>query len=84
MIKKKNEDAGKLSLRKSVLVWTAGILIGWGAAFILIVQLIKTSVSDGRSADGTQIVSTDKRTAPVPNPEDIEPAAGTPDPAPKK
>jgi hypothetical protein len=83
MIKKKDENAGKLSLRKSVLVWTAGILIGWGAAFILIVQLIKTSVSDGRNAEATQIVSRDKRVTPPQRMEDIEPAAGPATPAKK-
>jgi hypothetical protein len=57
MIKKKDENAGKLSLRKSVLVWTAGILIGWGAAFILIVQLIKTSVSDGRGTEDSNCLA---------------------------
>jgi hypothetical protein len=80
MVKNKNEQAGKLSLRRSILVWTAGILIGWGAAFVLIVQLIKTSVSDGQGTSATQIVSKDRKVAmPGTIPADvgdIEPAAG--------
>jgi hypothetical protein len=77
MGKRKIEESGKLSPRRSILVWTVGILIGWGAAFILIVQLIKTSVSDGQTANSTQVVSSPaKKPDSTGRVEDIEPAAG--------
>jgi hypothetical protein len=68
---KKNEDGPRLSLRKSVLIWTVGIFLGWGAAFILVYNLIKTSVSQGNV--GEQIMANSESS----NPELIEPAAGT-------
>jgi hypothetical protein len=73
----KKEESSRLSLRRSFLIWTIGIFLGWGAAFVLAYNLIKSSVANGNA--GEQIVAK----APPQNPEDIEPAAGTPHPKPK-
>ncbi len=64
----KNES-DRFSLRKSVLIWTAGIFLGWGAAFVIVYKLIESSVSGGQQ---TQIAAAKK---PV-SVENIEPAAG--------
>jgi hypothetical protein len=69
MINKK-EEGPRLSLRKSVLIWTVGIFLGWGAAFILVYNLIKTSVANGNASE--QIMAK----AQAQDSELIEPAAG--------
>jgi hypothetical protein len=72
MQEKHNKEADRFSLRKSVLIWTAGIFLGWGAAFIVVYHLIKSSVSDGQQVE---MAGQMKKFEP----ESIEPAAGNPD-----
>jgi hypothetical protein len=76
-MKNKIEEASRLSLRKSFLIWTIGIFLGWGAAFVLVYNLIKTSVANGNANE--QMMAK----APSQNPELIEPAAGGTLPDPK-
>jgi hypothetical protein len=39
-------SSGRMSMRKSVLVWIAGMFLGWGIAVVLVYQLIRTSRVD--------------------------------------
>jgi hypothetical protein len=64
--------SGKLSMRKSVLVIVTGILLGWGAAFVVVYQLIRTSAEDGNPASLTAQAPTDREI------DEIEPASGIP------
>lgn len=66
-----DQSAGRLSLRNSILVWVAGIVIGWGCAVVLFYQLIRDSAEEGRL--GAPIVAEARDAAAV---ADIEPAAG--------
>ena len=43
MISKNNKDSQLMSPRNSVLVWVAGIMLGWGMAVVGVYQWIKTS-----------------------------------------
>lgn len=69
MNKGNDTSTDKFSLRKSVLIWTAGIFLGWGAAFVIVYKLIKTSVSDGQQSE---VATVNKPLDPA----SIEPAAG--------
>jgi hypothetical protein len=40
MITQKKPENVRLSMRKSVLVWVAGMFVGWGIAVVLVYQLI--------------------------------------------
>ncbi|MEX6724503.1 hypothetical protein [Parapedomonas caeni] len=68
-------SSGRLSLRNSILVWVAGIVIGWGCAVVLFYQLIRNS--------GTEMPVTGRPAAAMVAEErdatglaDIAPAAG--------
>ena len=67
-----DQSAGRLSLRNSILVWVAGIVIGWGCAVVLFYQLIRDSAEEGRLS-GAPIVAEARDAVGV---ADIEPAAG--------
>ena len=66
-----DQSAGRLSLRNSILVWVAGIVIGWGCAVVLFYQLIRDSAEEGRL--GSPMIAEVQDAASV---ADIEPAAG--------
>ncbi len=51
MISKNNKESPLFSLRNSVLVWVAGIMLGWGIAVIGVYQWIKSS-NNGRVVAG--------------------------------
>ncbi len=70
-MKNNKNDSDRFSLRKSVLIWTAGIFLGWGAAFVIVYKLIESSVSGG--GDQQTHMAAIKKPVQV---EDIEPAAG--------
>lgn len=67
-----DQSTGRLSLRNSILVWVAGIVIGWGCAVVLFYQLIRDSTEEGRLGNA-QLVAEAHDTVGV---ADIEPAAG--------
>lgn len=67
-----DQSASRLSLRNSILVWVAGIVIGWGCAVVLFYQLIRDSTEDGRLS-GAAMVAEARNASSV---ADIEPAAG--------
>lgn len=67
---------GRLSLRNSILVWVAGIVIGWGCAVVLFYQLIRDS-SEERGIDAPALIAESSETIGV---ADIEPAAGSDSP----
>jgi hypothetical protein len=71
---KLDETKNKLSMRKSILVIVTGILLGWGAAFVVVYKLIDTSSEDGQS----QAVMTANKAPSDLEVDQIEPAAGTP------
>ncbi len=62
----------KLSMRKSILVIVTGILLGWGAAFVVVYQLIRSSAEDGNPTTMTAEAPTDREI------DEMQPAAGTP------
>lgn len=69
-----DKDSGRLSLRNSVLVWCAGIVIGWGFAVVLFYQLIRHSGDETPTTSQTSaVIATggDPQTLA-----DIAPAAG--------
>lgn len=66
-----DQNASRLSMRNSILVWVAGIVIGWGCAVVLFYQLIRDSAEEGRP--GVQMVAEAQDAVGV---ADIEPAAG--------
>lgn len=66
-----DQSASRLSMRNSILVWVAGIVIGWGCAVVLFYQLIRDSAEEGRNP--SPIVAESRDAAGVAN---IEPAAG--------
>lgn len=76
MIKEEN-GSGRLSPRKSLLVWVSGMFLGWGIAVVLVYQLIRTS-DVAPTAPSQPVVATDMVT---PGLAEIAPAAGTPAPA---
>ncbi|HEY4548301.1 MAG TPA: hypothetical protein VIG90_17995 [Pedomonas sp.] len=67
-----DQSASRLSLRNSILVWVAGIVIGWGCAVVLFYQLIRDSAEDGRIAGAAMIAESRDAMGVA----DIEPAAG--------
>ena len=67
-----DQSAGRLSLRNSILVWVAGIVIGWGCAVVLFYQLIRDSAEEGRLT-GSALIAESRNAVGV---ADIEPAAG--------
>jgi hypothetical protein len=71
---KLNEDKNKLSMRKSILVIVTGILLGWGAAFIVVYKLISTSAED---THGQPIMTANKTPSDL-DVDEIEPASGAP------
>jgi len=67
-----DQSTGRLSLRNSILVWVAGIVIGWGCAVVLFYQLIRDSAEEGRLARAPLIAEVQDSASVA----DIEPAAG--------
>jgi len=72
-----DQSTGRLSLRNSILVWVAGIVIGWGCAVVLFYQLIRDSAEEGRLAHSPLVAEAEKAAGLA----DIEPAAGSPEDA---
>lgn len=69
-----DQSTGRLSLRNSILVWVAGIVIGWGCAVVLFYQLIRDSAEEGRLAHSPLVAEAGEGAAGL---ADIEPAAGS-------
>lgn len=69
-----DQSASRLSMRNSILVWVAGIVIGWGCAVVLFYQLIRDSTEEGRNP--SPIVAEARDAVGI---ADIEPAAGPAD-----
>ncbi|MCH8684326.1 hypothetical protein [Pedomonas mirosovicensis] len=67
-----DQGTGRLSLRNSILVWVAGIVIGWGCAVVLFYQLIRDS-SEERGANAAALMASSEEAVGV---ADIAPAAG--------
>lgn len=68
-----DQGTGRLSLRNSILVWVAGIVIGWGCAVVLFYQLIRDSGAEGGfNTGGTLVAEANEGTGLA----EIAPAAG--------
>lgn len=73
----KEKDSGQYSPRNSLLIWVAGIVLGWGFAVVVVYQVIKgpdtvvTAEADVSSA--TQNAQNDEAQL-----QEIAPAAGKP------
>ena len=67
-----DQGTGRLSLRNSILVWVAGIVIGWGCAVVLFYQLIRDS-SEDRGMHTRALMAESSEAVGV---ADIAPAAG--------
>jgi hypothetical protein len=53
-------NSGRLSMRTSILVWTAGIMLGWGIAVVTAYVLIRnhepaSQVSEGSDAKAREL-----------------------------
>jgi len=66
--------SGRLSARSSILVWVAGIVVGWGFAFVLVYQVIRGAESS--NIGGGSIPTAMASAQGHPSIADIAPAAG--------
>lgn len=71
------QSSGRLSLRNSILVWVAGIVIGWGCAVVLFYQLIRHSGAE-TPATGKPAAAMIAEERDATGLADIAPAAGEP------
>jgi hypothetical protein len=77
------QSSGRLSPRSSILVWVAGIVVGWGFAFVLVYQVIRGAEENG--ATGRTVPTAIASEQGSPSIADIAPAAGpVADPADEK
>lgn len=77
MLSNKN-SSGHYSPRNSILIWVAGIVLGWGCAVVLVYQVIKGQ--DSVSPNSNEPMVADSRTSQMEKQLGaIEPAAGAPD-----
>lgn len=67
-----DQRTSRLSLRNSILVWVAGIVIGWGCAVVLFYQLIRDA-SEERGIDAPALMAESSEAVGL---ADIAPAAG--------
>lgn len=81
---KKPTRSGRLSLRNSILIWVAGIVISWSAAVVVFYQFIRASGPDSspyvaRSKDSAQDSATGlSELAPASGAPEAKEAAPTP------
>lgn len=80
VINKNNKDNQLFSIRNSVLVWVAGIMLGWGIAVIGVYQWIKTSNNGPVINSAAPIVAhgNEARSRDGKRLSEIAPAAGKP------
>jgi hypothetical protein len=69
---KLNEDKKKLSMRRSILVIVTGILLGWGAAFVVVYKLIEAPDNGAQN----QAIAVSNEAPSDLDIDKIEPAAG--------